>query len=711
MKPLSLVLILSLSSTAGVAQAQSDLSRTPTDEIVVTARPYPVETSSGSKTDLPILLTPQAINTITAEEIAVRGVQSLTQAIQNTPGVVGQYGDTDVRHDWIIVRGFNPARYLDGLRLPFGARGYAQMRIEPYGLERVEVLKGPASSLYGQSAPGGLINMVSKRPTDTLLREILLQAASFDRFQVGADFGGPIGDTPLSYRLTGLARTSDTPTDFLNEKRIFVAPALRFAPDANTSLTVLGQYQKIVSEGGGAPPALPVKGTLRANPVGAIARGLFFGDPGYDHFRNEQFTVGAELRRDLSDALRFDHSIRFADVTTDTQRVQGIALGADDRTLGRYAWAFPERSHVWTTDSRLTFRGQTGAVAHELLVGLDYQYERARYDESALRLVPSIDVFAPVYTRGTVRPPIATTIRQNRDQTGLYAQYSGIAGRLSVLASGRYDWADSTTNTLTVASGGSLQVRQDDRQFTGRVGVTYRLLERLAAYVAYGTSFQPTAGTDRLGRPFDPTLGKQWEAGVKYQLPDMPGLITLGLFDLRQTNVLTPDPADIRYNTQTGEARVRGIEAEAKMTPVPGLNLIASYAYSQSKVLRANPNAANVSIRGNALAFVPDHQASARADYTIGSGMLTGVGIGAGVTYFGSLYGDAANLYRIPDATIADAAVRFDFASVSPALRGTNLALNVSNLFDRHYLKTCISATGCYFGAPRTALISLRSTF
>ncbi|MDZ7282276.1 TonB-dependent siderophore receptor [Sphingomonas sanguinis] len=708
MKVRSVALVACIASATQAAHAQP-LSKAEEDQdIVVTARPYPIETSSGSKSDLPILLTPQAINTITAEEIAVRGVQSLTQAIQNTPGVVGQYGDTDVRHDWIIVRGFNPVRYLDGMRLPFGARGYAQIRIEPYGLERIEVLKGPASSLYGQSAPGGLINMVSKRPTDQPLHEVLLQAGSFDRFQGGIDFGGPIGDTALSYRLTGLVRTSDTPTDYLNEKRVFIAPSLRFAPDDRTSITLLGQYQKIVSDGGGAPPALPVVGTLRANPVGQISRSLFIGDPGYDHFRNEQFTAGVELRRDLSEALRFEQNIRYADVTTDTQRVQGIALAADNRTLSRYAWAFPERSHVWTTDTRLHLRGRTGEVTHDALIGLDYQYERARYDESALRLVPSIDVFAPVYTRGTVRPPIATTIRQNRDQTGIYGQYNGSLGRLSLLASGRYDWADSTTNSLTVASNRQTQARQSDRQFTGRIGLTYRVLNDLAAYASYGTSFQPTAGTDRLGQAFAPSLGKQWEGGVKYQFRHLPGLITLAVFDLRQTNVTTPDPVDIRFNTQTGEARVRGVEAEAKFTPVHGLNLIASYAYSESKVLQANRNAAGASIQGNALAFVPDHQASARADYSFPSGALKGVGIGAGVTYFGSLYGDAANLYRIPAATIADAALRFDLASVSPALKGANLALNVSNVFDRRYLKTCISATGCYFGAPRTALLSLR---
>jgi iron complex outermembrane receptor protein len=237
------------------------------------------------------------------------------------------------------------------------------------------------------------------------------------------------------------------------------------------------------------------------------------------------------------------------------------------------------------------------------------------------------------------------------------------------------------------------------------------LTDQLSAYAAYGTSFQPTSGTDRLGQTFVPTTGKQWEAGAKYQLLDGLGLITLALYDLRQTNVTTPDPVDFRFNTQTGEARVRGIELEAKLTPVTGLNLIGSYAYSQSEVLKANQNAAGVSLLGNELPFVSNHQASARADYTVQSGSLQGVGLGFGGTYFGRLYGDAANLYRIPGATIFDAALRYDLSMLSTSLHGINVAVNVSNLFDNRYLKTCIAATGCYFGARRTILGSVRYNF
>jgi iron complex outermembrane receptor protein len=406
-----------------------------------------------------------------------------------------------------------------------------------------------------------------------------------------------------------------------------------------------------------------------------------------------------------------EQNIRYSSVDTDTQRVQAIGLAANGRTLSRYAWAFPETSRVFSTDSRLTAKFASGLLTHDLLVGLDYQFEQARYEESALRQVGSIDLFNPVYMGGVARPPAATVIAQKRDQTGVYGQYLLGWGRLSLLASARYDTAGATTATTAVATGRRSVVRQQDDKFTGRAGLTYMATDNLATYVAYGTSFQPTAGTDRLGVTFEPTVGKQWEAGTKYQLPDHLGLITLAVYDLRQTNVPTPDPIDIRYNTQTGEARVRGIELEAKVTPVTGLNLIGSYAYSRSKILKANSNASGASIVGNELPFVSDHQASARADYTFQSGSLRGLGFGIGGTYFGRLYGEAANLYRIPGATIFDAALRHDLGKLLPSLNGISLAVNASNLLDKRYLKTCIAATGCYFGARRTVLGSLRYNF
>ncbi|CAO4185416.1 TonB-dependent siderophore receptor [Methylorubrum populi] len=665
--------------------------------------------ATATKTGTPILETPQAINVIGRKEIEDRQAQTLTQALQYTPGVIGQYGNTDLRVDWLTVRGFVPGRYLDGLRLPFGARGYAQPRIEPYGLERIELLKGPSSGLYGQNAPGGLLNLVSKRPTAVPFREIQLQTGSFGRAQGAFDLSGPADpEGRILYRLTGLARTTGTQIDYLEEDRLFIAPSVTFRPDADTSLTLLSQYLKIDSPGGGAPQALPTLGTLYTNPNGRIPTRRFIGEPNYDRFRVEQAFIGYAFEHRFDDVWTVRQNLRFSHVDTDTQRVQAIALGGDGRTLSRYAWAFPERSDLFNIDNQAEARFRTGPFAHTLLFGLDYLREDARYDESQLRIVPSINVFAPVYAGTVTRPPVGTRITQARNQIGLYAQDEIRFGGFTLTLSGRQDWADAVTRTRTVTSGALTQVRQEDAAFTGRVGLSYLFNGGFAPYVSYATSFLPTSGTNRIGSPFAPTTGEQIEAGIKVQPPGTNLLLTGAVFDLTQQNVLTPDSVDFRFNTQAGEARVRGVELEAKASLTDSLDLIASYAGMSSEFTRANANAAGVSIVGNELPFVPRHQAAAWLDYTVRTGPLAGFGFGAGVRYIGASVGDNANLYRIPVVTLADAAIRYDFGYRHPALKGVDLAVNATNLFDKTYVTTCIAATGCYYGNRQTILATLR---
>jgi iron complex outermembrane receptor protein len=665
--------------------------------------------ATATKTSTPILEVPQSINVIGRKEIEDRQAQTITQAVQYTPGVVGQYGDTDLRVDWLTVRGFVPGRYLDGLRLPFGARGYSQPRVEPYGLERIEILKGPASGLYGQNSPGGLLNLVSKRPTAVPLREIQLQSGSFGRVQGAFDLSGPIDpEGRWLYRLTGLARSTGTQVDHVDEDRVFIAPSLTWRPDADTSLTLLSQYLHIDSPGGGAPPALPVLGTLYLTPRGRIPTQRFIGEPNYDRFRLEQGFVGYAFEHRVDDVWSVRQNLRFAHVDTETRRVQGIALAANNRTLSRYAWAFPERSDLFTVDNQAEARFATGPLAHTLLLGVDYLREDARYDESQLRIVPSLDVFTPVYANTVTQPPLGTRITQGRNQTGLYAQDEIRFNGFTLTLSGRQDWADAVTRTRAVTTGALSQVRQNDAAFTGRVGLSYLFDGGVAPYISYATSFQPTSGTDRTGSPFRPTTGSQIEAGVKVQPPGTSILFTGAAFDLTQQNVLTPDAADFRFSTQAGEARVRGIELEAKASLTESLDVIGSYAMTDSEFTKANANAAGVSIVGNRLPFVPTHQAAGWLDYTIRHGDWAGLGFGVGARYIGTSVGDNANLYRIPVVTLIDAAIRYDFGYRFPAMKGVDLAVNATNLFDKVYVTTCIAATGCYYGNRQAILATLR---
>ncbi len=664
--------------------------------------------ATATKTGTPILETPQAINVVGRKEIEDRQAQSVSQALLYTPGVMNQYG-TDVRYDWLYVRGFVPGRYLDGLRLPFGARGYSQPRVESYGLERVELLKGPSSGLYGQNSPGGLLNLVSKRPTATPLREIQLQTGSFGRAQAAFDLSGPIDpEGRILYRLTGLARTTGTQLDYLEEDRVFIAPSLTLRPDADTSLTILSQYLNIDSPGGGAPQGLPALGTLYANPKGRIPTKRFIGEPNYDRFKLQQGFIGYAFEHRFNDVWTVRQNLRYSHVDANTQRVQAIGLGADNSTLSRYAWAFPERSDLFNIDNQAEARFSTGPFAHTLLLGADYLREDARYDESQLRIVPSVDVFAPVYAGTVTRPPLGTRITQGRNQTGLYAQDEIRFGGFRLTVSGRQDWADAVTRTTDAATGTLTRVKQDDAAFTGRVGLSYLLDGGLAPYISYATSFQPTAGTDRAGQPFAPTEGEQIEGGIKFQPPGTNLLMTGTVFDLTQKNVLTPDPTDFRFNAQTGEARVRGVELEVKASLTESLDLIASYAAMNSEITKANANAAGASIIGNELPFVPQHQASAWLDYTFRTGDWAGLGLGAGVRYIGASVGDNANLYHIPVVTLVDAAVRYDFGYRYPALKGVDLAVNATNLFDKTYVSTCIAATGCFYGNRQTVLATLR---
>lgn len=664
--------------------------------------------ATATKTGTPILETPQAINVVGRKEIEDRQAQSVSQALLYTPGVMNQYG-TDVRYDWLYVRGFVPGRYLDGLRLPFGARGYSQPRVESYGLERVELLKGPSSGLYGQNSPGGLLNLVSKRPTATPLREIQLQTGSFGRAQAAFDLSGPIDpEGKILYRLTGLARTTGTQLDYLEEDRVFIAPSLTLRPDADTSLTILSQYLNIDSPGGGAPQGLPALGTLYANPKGRIPTKRFIGEPNYDRFKLQQGFIGYAFEHRFNDVWTVRQNLRYSHVDANTQRVQAIGLGADNSTLSRYAWAFPERSDLFNIDNQAEARFSTGPFAHTLLLGADYLREDARYDESQLRIVPSVDVFAPVYAGTVTRPPLGTRITQGRNQTGLYAQDEIRFGGFRLTVSGRQDWADAVTRTTDAATGTLTRVKQDDAAFTGRVGLSYLLDGGLAPYISYATSFQPTAGTDRAGQPFAPTEGEQIEGGIKFQPPGTNLLMTGTVFDLTQKNVLTPDPTDFRFNAQTGEARVRGVELEVKASLTESLDLIASYAAMNSEITKANANAAGASIIGNELPFVPQHQASAWLDYTFRTGDWAGLGLGAGVRYIGASVGDNANLYHIPVVTLVDAAVRYDFGYRYPALKGVDLAVNATNLFDKTYVSTCIAATGCFYGNRQTVLATLR---
>lgn len=682
----------------------------PVDGIIAT------QSATASKTGTSLKNTPQAVNVVTRDQMEAQGAATVTQVLRYTPGVVAQYSDTDVRHDWLTVRGFVPGRYLNGLRLPFGARGYAQPKIEPYGLERAEVMKGPASVLYGQGLPGGMLNMVSKRPQEEEIREIELQYGSHNRFQAAFDLGGKVNEEgTLLYRLVGVGRLSDTQYDYVEEKKGYIAPSFTYKPNDSTSLTVLGEYQNIDSPGGGGAPALTANGTLYTSVYGELPRNAFLGEPDYDRFQNEQAFLGYEFSHEFDEVWTVKQNLRYGYVDTDTQRVQAFCLSAascDPSSLYRYAWAFPESSRLFTVDNQAIARFSTGSAAHTALLGVDYSFEDSQFEESALSVIYTpFNVYNPVYGATSItRPATALRIDQERSQVGIYAQDQIEWDKLVFTFGGRYDWANTDTRNRT--SSADTSVNQTDGKFTWRAGLVYNFDNGISPYASYSTSFNPASGTDRNGVAFDPTTGEQFEVGVKFQPDGMNSFVTLSAYQLTQQNVLTPDPANTSFKVQTGEVRMRGLEFEGKAEITDAFSVIASYAYTDSEITSDNANASGVSNKGNRLAFVPEHQAALWLDYSVLSDTpWGGLSFGAGTRYVGQTFGDNANVFDVPGYTLFDAAVRYDFGKAEPRLEGLKASVNFSNIFDKKYVSSCIGSTGCYWGEGRTIYGTLKYTW
>lgn len=665
--------------------------------------------ATGSKTDTPLIEVPQTVNVVTADQIKAQGAQSVSEALRYTAGVRGEtYGAASQFDSYTQIRGFKGDLFLDGLRLPDGAAtaDWTTSVVEPYGLERVEVLKGPSSVLYGQSGPGGLVNMISKRPTATPLREVQLQTGSFGRLQGAFDLSGPVDPQgTFLYRLTGLARNSGTQTDFVDDDRLFIAPAFTWRPSADTTLTVMGQYLR-ERNGKTSFNYLPTSGTLRPNPVnGRLPWNRYAGEPGFDRFDRDQGSIGYAFEHRFNDSLTFSQNLRYTqnDVYLRALNRNGELL-ADNRTLNRAAFRIDAAARAFTLDNRLEAKFGTGPASHTALIGLDYRNEISQYDVGR-GPAPSIQIFNPVYGAPVADPGINF---QRKDaelrQLGFYAQDQIKLDRWIATFSGRYDIAETRTRTQTLTTNTLARTSTTDRAFSGRAGLSYVFDNGIAPYVSVSTSFQPTAATDFSGAAFKPLTSRQYEAGVKYQPAWMNASLTAAVFDIRQDNTLTgdPNPAHPFAQVQLGEVSVRGFDIEARTQLTEGLGLIASYAFLDHEITKSSV-ATDI---GKRLPGTPMHQGSLWADYAVQGGPLAGLSLGGGVRFVGSTY-DTNNTVRIPSYTLVDATIGYDLGKLMPALNGAKLSVVAKNLFDRYYVSQCGNVPGCTLGSRRTVLATL----
>ncbi|MEH6419918.1 TonB-dependent siderophore receptor [Pseudomonas sp. CGJS7] len=720
---LSLSLALALPLTAAAQTAPDGAADAQTlDTVRVNAYRVTSHAQGATKTDTPVAETPQSIAVIAREELDARGVQNLNDAMRYVAGVSLESSGIDNRVDDFRIRGYDAGSWsnnvtLDGMRAPQGSQWNRTM-FDSWNLERVEVLKGPSAVMYGQVAPGGMVNQVSKTPQPGHRPILQLSLDGHGQYSAAFDVGVANADDSHLGRLVGLYRDGDTQIDHTEQKHWFLAPSYTWQLGERTRLTLLGMYQK--DRGGSTYQFLPMDGTLVATRYGRMKNTTFIGEPSWNTYNRDLWTAGWLFEHAFNDNWTLSQSARRTHVESLFRSViTSGGLNPDGRTQNRRATWGEGDSDGDTIDTRIQGKFRTGALAHTLLFGVDWQKADWNGARAAMNNPAPIDIFRPVYT-GYV--PVTRSLSLSRgvnEQFGAYLQDQIAVGNWRFLLGGRYDRTDddTSTSTLTVATGQTtpwLRTRLKNEAFTGRAGVLYAAPNGWSPYLSYAESFQPPTtdiNQSFTRTPFDPITGKQWEGGVKYQPSSFDGLITLSGYDLRQQNILIDDPdpthvtcgtsGAVRCQVQSGEGRVRGLELEARVTPLEGFSVIGAVSRMDSELTRGLPD-----VQGKQLAQVPEWTATGWVDYTFHDGPLQGLGLAAGVRYNGESYGDSANLYRIPSYTVFDAAIRYRIDSGNGP--STQFALNIGNLSDKNYVSTCGGVSSCFYGSGRTVLASVR---
>ncbi|MEH3101473.1 TonB-dependent siderophore receptor [Sphingomonas adhaesiva] len=742
-------------ATAADAAAAADAEQVrDNDDVIVNGVRERRTGDAGAKTPTPLIALAQTVSVIDEAELLRRNVQSINQALGYVAGIApNQRGNVATRYDQLFIRGFSPAQFMDGMRLLGGV--YASPQIDFHLVDRVDIIKGPASVLYGNSTPGGLVNLTSKVPYREAGGRIELAAGNFDLLRSSIDLNQPLDrDGKFLFRVIAGGERSDGFIARTGNRRYYARPMLTFAPDDRTSLTLILNYQRDPESA--SYSGVPVYGSALPNPNGPLAVDLNVSEPAYEAFDRTQKSATILFRRQLNDALTWTTNARYLDVGLHYRQIYGTFdanrnLDANGNTvlsrITRGGGGSDESFRTITFDSRMAAEFATGPVKHTLLAGVDWQNNRGSADQAfatgpstnpAIN-IPDIDLYRPVYGQNLpssnllLFPGVSRTFRKI-DQAGIYLQDQIAIGGLNLIASGRQDWY----STLTRNRVSGTVTRLSQSAFTGRVGALYETTFGLSPFVSYSESFEPQTGNVTIlvngvataGESFVPVTGRQYEAGLKYQPRGANALFTLSLFDLRRQNVPAPDPnaglngIPSNAQLQIGEVKVRGIELDGRGDIAPGLSLTVAGTYNDARVVRGNNPVGTgdqlASVTGTRPLGVPTWSASSFVAYDLKQavpGALGGFNIGGGVRYVGESDGTAqitvnrvlqTRRFASPGFVLADAVLGYDFGAMDARYAGLSFTVNAANLFDKRHIASCFFNNSCYFGASRTVVGTLR---
>ena len=678
---------------AALAQAQPGLASAATgavEEVIVTGEKIAPE---ASKAPIPLIETPQDIQVIPSDLMMDQHDLTITDALRNVAGVMpgGYYGD----YDYFRMRGFDSSGYIyqDGLLYD----GAVQVNAELYGLEQVEVLKGPSSSLYGEGALGGLINLVSKHPQDANFATVTASYGSFGSYEGDFDGNAQLSDS-VDGRLVGVIRHTGLFTQHTKgDDRLYLAPSAKWQIDANTELTVLTSFQH---DHNNAAFPLTYLGAVVPGQTGTrYTIDRYTGEPGRsDLIESHRDAAGYEFSHRFNDIFTFKQDLRNVWNGGDWDHVIYTAfLDPDNRTLKRYPYSAQFQSWVFGVDSRIEADFTTGPITHIAVAGIDYESYLAHWTQEQIDYADPasympLDLYDPVY--GTPMPamPNVSSARVLSRTTGYYIQDHAKWGDFTLTVGGRYDTArtgDSWSGTFSDHS---------DSKFVPRVGVTYEVVPQTVVYASYSESFLPQAGSTFAGASLKPETREQYEVGVKASVMEHLDL-TASIYQLTRQNVATSDLAHPNFSVQTGEQQSKGVELDADAHIMDGWDAILTYAYVDARVTKDT-----VIPIGDHPLDIPPTSIGLWTKYVVQDGPLKGFGIGGGVYNYANEEGDLPNTFKLPHYTLVNGLLSYDFG---PA----ELQFNVQNLTDVRYFTGSYSDTYVQPGAPRNYTVAVRWKF
>lgn len=653
----------------------------------------------ATKTSMPLVETSQSVSVVTRQQIDDQGSQTVAQAMRYTPGVLtNPYGATH-RYDYVAMRGFNDGSvdniYVDGLKSMGDNGTYSTMQVDPYFLERIDILKGPSSVLYGRSSPGGLVALTTKKPLFSAYHQVQATVGTQGQRGMGFDFSGPVDeDQRIAYRLTGLADASDTQFDHNKEERYAIAPAISVDFSEDTSLTLQAYLQH--DPNGGYHGGNPADGMLHPRNGLRLSDHFFEGETGIDSYERTQQSFSYQFEHRFNDIFTARQNFRYQDSDVSMDQVYSAGWAdAESNILNRAYTGGDERLHSYIIDNMLQAEFFTGAAKHTLLMGTDYQRRKADV-EWRYGTVNPLDAGNPQYGNGNLQLLGENRYQRRLQQTGVYLQDLVELDQWRFSLGLRQDWVKVSEQNRD----SDTKVNDQRSKFTTRAGVLYLFENGIAPYVSYSESFNPNTVSDQDGRPLAPTEGTQWEAGIKYQPGGSDNLFTASVFRIEQENLASKQPNEDFYRA-VGQVRSQGLELEAHVQLSDSLKLLGGYTFTDIEYSKSMPSlvSGNLDNKGNSPTQAPKQMLSLWADYNFHQGALDGLRLGGGVRYVGYSWVDAENSMKVPSYTLFDASVGYDLGKVG--LTGLDVRLNANNLTNESYITSCASLNYCYMGEER----------